>query len=226
MTGDQQDSWRERALADLSDYLYELETGERRKGHVYGRQRSLPPSQRPPPKPPPPPTRVQLAAEAAALTWENRRLRAWRKAGRITADGVLRVNPRPAKPYTLRDVRRIWPDLGAFDQLAVLVDLDGVVRRGFMASKEHENIRKVVEQIADERVGRKLQESDTALLLRDLIRAEVAVIFGEVLAQADRPPSRLKVGGRQLRCSNCRELGHRATTCKQPKKEPAAPPAE
>lgn len=203
----------------LSDLLYELETGDRRSGHLYRQQRSAPPSQRPK-IPEKIPSKFDADAEAAAAVWENVQIRLWRKAGRLTTDGVLRVTQEPGKPYTLRDLARIWQHLGEFDALAALIELDGVVKGGYMNNKEHENIRKVIEQIADARVAVRLQDGDTAIVVRDLIRVEVAAIFGELLLRVGAPISTLTVGGRQLKCSKCRQPGHRATTCGRVKTSP------
>lgn len=201
----------ERAFEALGDYLFELETGDKRRGNSYGQSRSV--AEEPAPESENPMSQMDVAAQHAALEWENEQLRLWRKSGRLTADGVLRVGSDPLNPYTLRDLVRVMPQLNVYDRVAALVDLNGVVKRGYMESKEHENIREVVEQIADRRVAIRLQDGDTAMLLKDLIRAEVSEIFGEVLTRFKSPASTLKVGGRQQKCSKCQQPGHRAPTC-------------
>lgn len=200
-------------MATLSDYLYQLETGDRQRRRSYGQDRSLAAPRKPAPR------AIDLSqfdahANYAATLWEKEKYQEWKKDGRIAEDGRLRVGLKPPEPYTQADLMRIWPHLNVFDRLAALIILDGVVEEGYMGRKEHENIRAVVEEIADDRLTRRLQSSDTATIIKDLIRAEVAEIFGEVRLQFKQPGSALKVGGRQMKCSKCRQPGHRATTCK------------
>lgn len=202
----------ERALEVLGDYLFELETKARRAGGAsYGPNRTI--SARPTGPEPYILAHFSRAAEYAAGQWESGKLAEWRGHGRITADGYLRVGCAPLAPYTLSDLMRVMSHLNVFDRLAALIDLNGVVEGGYLNGKEHENIREVVEKIADSRVALRLSDGDTAMRLRDLIRVEVAEIFGEVLTRFNSPASTLKVGGRQQKCSKCRQPGHRATTC-------------
>lgn len=207
-----QDSSAERALVVLGDYLFELETAQAPRGRgSYGVKRSVATAAAP--EKTKDPTPFDIAAEAAALEWENSMLRKWRIDGRITADGLLRVRDDALNPYTIKDIARIMPQLNVFDRLAALINLDGVVVEGYMAKKEHENIKGVVEQIVDERIVRQLQDGDTAMRIRDLVRLEVSEIFAEMKAIMATPQSTLKVGGRKQKCSKCHAPGHRAPTC-------------
>ena len=211
----------ERSLAALGDYLFELETRGKKKWArgSYGISRSV--STRPETATEIP-SQFDKAQESAALEWENEQIRVWRSHGRITADGVLRVATEPLKPYTLKDMARIMPQLNAWDRVAALIDLDGVVERGYMAKTEHENIRAVVEHIADKRLALRLQDEDTNLVLRDIVRAEVAAIFGELRLNMATQGSTLKPGGYKQKCSKCKQPGHRAPTCGAERDKPLA----
>lgn len=211
----------ERALEVLGDYLFELESRDQKRGSKDGVKRSCYTRAKDPA--PLPLSYFDRQQQHLATAWEKEQLAAWEKNGRITADGYLRVGRDPLAPYTLADLARIMPQLNVFDRLAALIDLDGVVKGGFMASKEHENIREVVEHIADQRVVRRLQDGDTMLVIKDLIRAEVSAIFGEVLERVKEPTSTLKVGGRQLKCSKCHQPGHRSPTCGRQNRAMVAP---
>lgn len=213
----------ERAKAMLSDYLYELETGDRKGHRSYGQARSTPT--------PRPQASVDIssfsrATDYQAGMWEKEQLKIWRANGRIDDAGRLRVSQQPTRPYTLEDVIQIMPHLSKFDRLAVLIDLDGVVKEGYMSNKEHENIRAVVENIADERLTRRLQSEETSLILSDIVRREVSAIFGELLTRAKQPATALSPTGRKLKCSKCRVPGHRATTCQASAEQISAAKAE
>lgn len=217
---------RERALEVLGDYLFELETAAPKPSSPHGVKRSVP--EREAEKNSYIPSAFDKNQEYLASCWEKQKLKIWRKNGRITADGTLRVSREPLAPYTLKDLIRIMPHLSVLDRLAALIELNGVVKGGFLSSKEHENIREVVEHIADERLAIRLQHLDTTMVLKDLIRAEVSAIFDEVLTKAKTPISTQqghKSAGRQNKCSKCHMPGHRATTCGK-KTEPLTPPVE
>lgn len=218
---------RDRALEVLGDYLFELETKNHKAGKPSVQDRSV--SEKLPPPTLIVPSQFGKRQEQLVSAWEQQQIRKWKKSGRITIDGHLRVGNDPLKPYTLEDIIRIMPHLNAFDRLAALIDLNGIVPEGYMQSKEHQNIREVVEHIADERLARRLQDGDTALMLKDIIRAEVSEIFGEVLTKARTPISTQqghKSSGRQNKCSNCHMPGHRATTCGKRRDESLTPPAD
>lgn len=140
-------------------------------------------------------------------------MRRWKFGRRLTADGVLRVRVEPVKPWTIRRVRAVWPQLGELDAVAVLVHLDGAVGRTFMDA--HKNIREVVEQVADARLKQALLDPKTGELLREVVRAEVAALFAEVRAALTGTPV-APAGDRRrvMRCGKCRQPGHKATTCK------------
>lgn len=220
----------QRALEVLGDYLFELETNDKGRGSSYGQNRTLAAMRfsRSNSKPQKLPTPFDIHAEYSATLWEKDQFKVWKAHGRIAEGGRLRVDNKPLAPYTLKDLMRIMPHLNVFDRMAALIDLNGIVKEGYLQSKEHENIRAVIEGIADERLTRRLQAGDTTLVLRDLVRKEVSEIFGEVLARFTSPISTAKPGGRTQKCSKCRQPGHRATTCGKRIDMPgaAAAPAE
>lgn len=214
----------ENALAVLGDYLFELETKDKRSGRSYGQDRSVAAPRAP--EPAVDISQFDARNEYAAQEWEREQLKVWKAAGRITEDGFLCVGRDPLRPYSLEDLMRIVPHLNVFDRLAALIDLDGVVKEGYLDSKEHENIKTVVEAIADERLVLRLQDEDTTLRLRDLIRIEVGAIFGELMTRIKSPVSTQggHKSGRMNKCSKCHQPGHRATTCG--KKSELLPPAD
>ena len=92
-----------------------------------------------------------------------------------------------------------------------------------MGNDAHENIKDVVEKIVDDRLTRRLQDPDQILVLKDIVRAEIAAVFGELLTRTNSPVSTLSGGkGRQNKCSRCKQPGHRATTCGRKKDASAA----
>lgn len=209
----------ERARAMLSDYLYELETGDRRRGKSYGQDRSISPVAAPAPAQVP--TAFDIAAEYAADQWEHQQLKIWKESGRITADGFLRVGRDALKPYTPEDLMRIMPHLNVFDRLAALINLDGVVKEGYMDA--HENIREVVQTISRDEFEKVLATPAAQSRIADIVHEQVGVIFGVLLDKLKTPVASAlsKKGGRQNKCSKCHQPGHRATTCKND-----APPAD
>lgn len=213
----------ERAKAATADYRYELLTGD---------QATLKTPRGPGRPPAPARPRVEgvsqfdAAAEYAALQWENEKIRVWWKADRITQEGFLRVGCDPLKPYTEHDVRRIMPHLNVFDRLAVLIDLDGVVKEGYMAKKEHENIKAVVEDIADKRVVVQMQNPEMRMHLSEIVREVLVEVFGEMRDSSKTLVSTTRVGGRQIKCSVCHEYGHRAPTCPKKRGGDLTPPAD
>lgn len=218
-------NWPAGSFEAMADYRYELSTGDRPRRHrvqsaaTTPRQAARLDSSAGAQKPP---TAFDLAAESAALTWENNMLRWWRSHGRITTAGHLRIRTEPWEPYTLKKIQSVMPQLNEFDRLAVLVDLNGVVEEGYMASREHENIREVIHKIADERLIRCLQDDVATRRYREIVREEITSIFAELLAHEQQGASTNRVGARRLKCSVCKEPGHRAPTCPQK----LAPPPE
>ena len=132
-----------------------------------------------PKSPNPQHTRKLKVLEAAVVVWENDRLREWRNSGRLTQDGVLRVDPGPAPRWTLTKIKRAFPELSSWDRWSVLIASDGIFRRDEMAKDPHQNIREVIEEIVD-------------LRLKHRVREDLADVFGEVLVQvkADAPIKR------------------------------------
>lgn len=162
-----------------------------------------------------PPAGVSPGAEWASEVWERERLGRWKAMGRLTADGTLRVRPDAPKPYTMQDVGRVWPHLPHLDRLAALIHLDGVVEENFMEA--HENIRAVVERIADDRLRRVLAEPETQALLAEVVHAQIGAVFGGLLANLSAGKTMSRAGahgaGRKNKCGKCGTPGHRATTC-------------
>lgn len=161
-------------------------------------------------------------SEAAALVglnwWWRQKEVELKAAGRMTEDGFIRTSDAPRPPYTLQDVARAWPHLKEPEQVACLIELDGVVEEGFMDA--HKYIRETMEKIADERIERaRLQRTDEKPM-REIIREEVGAIFQELLGRLGGAPA----GGRTVgvpvgkgpgmrKCSRCGEAGHRAPAC-------------
>lgn len=147
-----------------------------------------------------------LRVESAGLFWYRRKLVEWKRAGRLTADGRLRVRPDPDPPWTLARLKRAAPWMKTYDALAVLTDLDGVVEEDFMDA--HRNIRLTLEEMIDVALERKLA---------DKLEAVFGRVLEEVRADAPIPKDELStnnVGARkQLKCSKCGQPGHRAPTC-------------
>lgn len=202
----------QRALEVLGDYLFELETRDRKRGRPsYGSNRTLAA------KPIEPkieiPSVFDKAQEYAADLWEKDQLKAWKEQSRITEDGYLRVGTQPIRPYTLQDLMRIMPHLGVYDRLAALIDLDGVVKEGFMDEDAHENIKAVVKNIAADEVERVLATPEAKARIADIVVEHIGVVFGTLLGKINTKGSTLRPGGRRLRCGKCMTPGHRAPTC-------------
>jgi hypothetical protein len=187
-----QNTLAERALEGLHDYaIYLRERGDRSDVLARTRvEREVKPRAVRPEQ-----LEKQAVLEAAAVVWENARLRDWRAAGRLTSDGRLRVDPGPAPRWTLTKIARSFPELTSWDRWAVLIVVDGIFRRDEMAKDPHQNIREVIEEIVDVRLTRVLRE-------------ELAAIFGEVLVQvkADAP---LKDGERSTLTKGRKHQVHR-----------------
>lgn len=209
-----------KALEVLGDYLFELETRDRRRGRSYGQDRTL--SVEPVEVVKREPTPLDRANEYQATLWEKKKVEEWKEQGRITADGRLRVGTFAIKPYTLDDVRRTWEHLGVYDRIAVLIELDGVVEEGFMEA--HEQIREVVQRIAKEQVEKYLSTPEGQAVVAEVAYQQLGVTFGRVLEQLKSDSTmRPAVGGkRQNRCSNCGTPGHRNKTCPHSKEDGAA----
>lgn len=202
----------QRALEVLGDYLFELETRDKKTGRSYGQQRTVTAAR--PQAEAETPTQFDITQEYAARQWEKEQLETWKKQGRITEDGYLRVGSDPLRPYTLKDLMRIMPHLGVFDRLAALIDLDGVVEEGFMDA--HENIKAVVKNIAADEVERVLATDEAKARIADIVVEQVGSIFGSLLGKLTTQGSTLRPGGRKLRCGKCMTPGHRAPTCPHP----------
>lgn len=168
------------------------------------------------------PAQYDAQAIVAAQAWEQEQLERWRQAGRLTAEGVLRVDARPLAPYRLPDVRRIMPHLGLYDQVAVLVELNGIIQEGDMADEDHENIRQVVKHISREECEHYLNTPEGRDIVAEIATQAVSAVFGTLLEKLDAKRSTLRVGGRQVKCSKCRKTGHRAPTCPATPEEIAA----
>lgn len=209
----------ERALEVLGDYLYELETNDRRRGVTYGTQRTRVSREREA-EVFKPLSQFDQAAQYAATLWEKEQFQVWKQQGRITEDGFLRVGTQPVRPYTLPDIMRIMPHLGVFDRLAVLIDLDGEVEEGFMDA--HENIKAVVKDIAADEVERVLQTDAAKARIADIVHEQIGVVFGTLRESLKGGSSTLRPGGRQLKCGKCGTPGHRAPTCTKTPDEIAA----
>lgn len=139
------------------------------------------------------------------MEWENAQLRTWRTAGRLTADGTLRVDPGQAPRWTLTKIERAFPELSGWDRWAVLIAVDGIFRRADMARDPHQNIREVIEEIVD-------------LRLKHRVREDLADVFGEVLVQVKenaplKDAERSTLSGRKKQVHRVRHHGklmHRA----------------
>lgn len=112
------------------------------------------------------PSPVSQDAERAADDWLRWRVDAWTAAGRLTADGTLRLDGVRA-PWTLAAVRAAFPELGRWDRWAVLILCAGECTEAEMTNDPKANIREVVQGIAEDAVRR-------------LLRSELAAVFGEI----------------------------------------------
>ena len=182
-----------RAVALLQDYAYQLDRG------------------RLPPRLPAPTDSSSSTASGALLLWEKHRLAAWAAAGRLAPDGLLRVALAPLAPYTLSSVGCLWPQLNRWDRLAALIDLDGVVEEGYMDA--HENIRAVVEKLADERLVRALQEPAAQDRLKELVEATIGEVFGVLLGKIKHGRHGVPWNKGKNKCSKCGVSGHSKRTC-------------
>ncbi|MES2155413.1 MAG: hypothetical protein V4510_09795 [bacterium] len=155
--------------------------------------------------------------------WYRRKENSWRSGGRMRPDGLIRVSPRPDKPWTLERVAQAVPEAGAWDHIAALIFLDGVVRR-----QDMKNIREVVEGIADARLKRALLDPENTGPIRTLIREELDAYFGEMAGSMKRAeeterPAAPGAPAKRL-CGKCRKPGHKSTTCgRAPETPPPAP---
>lgn len=175
-----------------------------------------------------PPPGIEPGAEWAATCWERERMDVWRKAGRLTADGTLRVPPPgTVKAWTIETVMATWPHLTMWDRLAVLLELDGVVEEGYLDkdNKAHENIREVVQHISRDEVERVLRSPGARDLVAEIVHEQVGVVFEGMLDRIKGNKTTARPGaGKQQKCSKCKQPGHRATTCGR--QRDAAPPVE
>lgn len=224
------ESIRDRAWAALGDYAYEMNTGDvpqRRSAQSGAATPRAPMAARP--------AHVKLptgilseastSATYAAIRWEYERSLEWKRAGRITEDGALRVGRNALNRYTQADLMRIMPHLNVFDRMAVLIDLDGVVEEGYMDT--HENIREVVRKISRDEMEVVMASPAAQSRIADIVHEQVGAIFGVLLQKLNTPAAgalNRKGGGRQFKCSICKEPGHRAPTCG--KKKDIVPPDE
>lgn len=159
-------------------------------------------------------------ADWKARCWERDRMKEWKAAGRMTEDGVLRVPPPgTVKPWTLETITETWPHLNAWDRLAVLIELDGVVEEGYMDDKAQENIREVVQHYSREEVERALRTPEMQALVAERVHEQIGVMFGGILDMIKGGSTKVRPGvGKQNKCSKCHQPGHRATTCGRPPK--------
>lgn len=199
-----------RAIEVLGDYLYELETNDRKHCRSRGKDRTLA-NRLKPVTPPLPASTFDKAQEYLADIWEQRRLAAWKQEGRMTHDGYLRIAQIPVNSYTLDDITRLWQHLKFFDRLAALIILDGVVEEGFMDA--HENIRAVVQSISREEIEKVLGTPEARERIADIVHEQVSGIFGTLLDKLKYPSITTRSGGKRQRCGKCGIPGHRAKTC-------------
>lgn len=143
------------------------------------------------------------AARAATVNfcW-NRKEAELRAAGRITAEGFVRVVPGYVRPeWTIAAIRKLWPGLTWEESVAILIKCNGVLEEKDMDAREM-----VVE------------------VVREVVKQEMTQMFGTLLAglragtqaieeKADGRPAvavAVKVG---RACGVCREPGHRRESC-------------
>lgn len=150
----------ERAMSTLVDYLCSLEEAQEpirareRRATTLGPRPKRTPRARRPVETDDKPEDVLANASPSAVTeadlWIDVKAQEWQAQGRLTADGRLKLG-HPVEPWTLDAIARLLPDLGEYDRVAVLIDLDGVVEEGWMDARR--NIRAVIEEIVDIRVS-------------------------------------------------------------------------
>lgn len=106
-----------------------------------------------PPPPEAPVALTQLSQEAllAADVWMGAKEIEWVATGRISRFGTLKVDPdEKPEPWTLRKIKRCFPELRFNDRLAVLIELDGVLMEEDMGAVE--NVVAVMEKMVDRRI--------------------------------------------------------------------------
>lgn len=154
-----------------------------------------------------------VRARLGVNAWFARKVREWEDAGRLTPDGRLRVADGMPPPWTLERIRAAAPEANEWDHLAALIFLDGVVQEGYMDAMQ--NIKQVVEGIAEERVKRALLDPENDGPIRGLIQDELAKTFGAILAGMKRgaPQEPQALIRTQRTCKKCGVKGHTTRTC-------------
>jgi len=110
--------------------------------------------------------------------WEVSKLRIWKSQGRITEDGVLRVNINP-QPHTYRMVSRALPWLDLEGKLALLLEFK-VLFEGEMVDAKEEVIRAVTKIIKDE------MKSIITDEIKPLVRQAIGEVFAEIASNAPK----------------------------------------
>lgn len=57
--------------------------------------------------------------------WEKKKVPIWKKCGRLTADGTLRVSSKPIRHFTAKSIRRIFSNLSLTEAYIVSASLYG-----------------------------------------------------------------------------------------------------
>lgn len=132
--------------------------------------------------------------------WYRKKLKDWAAAGRLTSDGTLRLLPdwKP-KPYTYESVSRMFPDLGMWDVVHILILADGTLEGLDMDAKEN-----------------------VLAVIREATELHVAQLFGSVLTELrrgkpveDTPPLPQKVKkGSWAKCDVCGKPKGKKTPCR------------
>lgn len=96
--------------------------------------------------------------------WEAAREREWRAAGRLTADGALRLTGAARPPWTLEAVERAFPELTGLDRWAVLIAADGTCKESDMTKDPTQNVREVFRDILKHELDHMLPQKLMTLL--------------------------------------------------------------
>lgn len=211
-----------RALSATQDLAFEVKALGRHKAVLAGTEEAAKRRGRPL-KWEPPPEGFSPGADWQSTLWEREKSLEWKDAGRLTQDGRLRVEVHwKPKPWTIEEVIASWNHLNVFDRLAVLLELDGQVKEGYMERDAQQNIREVVQRISRDEAQAYLSTPEGQAAIAEVVHTQIATVFGGLLDKLRTPGSALARTGRQNRCGNCGTPGHRVKTCKLSKSDGAA----
>lgn len=124
--------------------------------------------------------------------WERESLETWAAAGRLTADGRLRVRHEADPAWTLDRIKEAFPRLDEWDLIGALIAADGEIEEDFMI--RHQKIRDVLREMIRLEVKKAVPEEMDAVMDRvaDDLRAERGPVRPSILTAGaeSRPRTR------------------------------------